>query len=86
MLQPKILRVTTLPDYKLQLFYETGEEKIFDVSPYICGDWYGRLRDQAYFQTVHILPGGIGIEWADGQDIAPHELYEASTISQNATK
>ena len=80
MLQPKIIRLKTLPEYKLHLCYETGEEKIFDVSPYMQGDWYGRLRDKKYFKTVHILPGGIGITWADGQDIAPHELYEASTI------
>ena len=36
----------------------------------------GKLIDRAYFKTVHLLPGGIGIEWAEGQDIAPHELYE----------
>jgi hypothetical protein len=79
MLQPKIVSLEALSDYRLQLYYETGEEKIFDVTPYICGDWYGRLRDKEYFATVRILPGGIGIHWADGQDIAPHELYDAST-------
>jgi hypothetical protein len=78
MLQPKIINLETISGYKLKLYYDTGEEKIFDVSPYIQGDWYGRLKDEAYFKTVHILPGGIGIEWADGQDIAPHELYDAS--------
>ena len=80
MLQPKIIGLAPLADYKLQLCYETGEEKIFDVSPYIQGDWYGRLRDIEYFKTVRILPEGTGIEWADGQDIAPHELYETSTV------
>ncbi|MDR3320777.1 MAG: DUF2442 domain-containing protein [Desulfovibrio sp.] len=53
-------------------------KKLFDVQPYICGDWFGRLRDASYFKTVHVLPDGSGIAWADGQDIAPHELYEAS--------
>ena len=78
MLQPKILSLEALAEYKLRLCYETGEEKIFDVSPYICGEWFGRLRDTEYFKTVSILPGDIGIAWADGQDIAPHELYDAS--------
>ena len=77
MLQPKITDLETFSDYKLKLRYETGEEKIFDVAPYIHGDWYGRLKNAEYFRTVRILPGGSGIEWADGQDIAPHELYEA---------
>ena len=79
MLQPKIIGLEPLADYKLQLCYETGEEKIFDVSPYIQGDWYERLRDVEYFKTVRILPEGTGIEWADGQDIAPHELYDVSS-------
>lgn len=47
---------------------------MFDVSPYATGPWYGRLKDEGYFDTVRLLPGGI--EWPDGQDIAPHELYE----------
>ena len=63
---------------KLCLYYETGEVKLFDAAPYATGSWYGRLQDERYFATVHLLPGGIGIEWEEGQDIAPHELYENS--------
>ncbi len=36
------------------------------------------MRDSTYFRTVTLLPGGIGIEWENGQDIAPHELYDNS--------
>ena len=78
MLQPNLKSVSPLAQYSLRLEYETGEIKIFDVSPYITGSWYGELRDAAYFRTVHLLPGGVGIEWNNGQDIAPHELYECS--------
>ena len=78
MLLPKITDVEALSNYKLKLRYETGEKRLFDVSPYIRGGWYGRLKELSYFRTVHVLPGGIGIEWADGQDIAPHELYDTS--------
>jgi hypothetical protein len=67
-----------LDAYKLLLSYETGENKIFTVSPYISGSWYGELRNADYFKTVHLIPDGTGIEWANGQDIAPHELYEQS--------
>ena len=44
MLQPKIMKVEPMPDYKLRLDYETGEKKMFDVSPYIIGDWYSRIK------------------------------------------
>ena len=76
MLQPKVTAVKPLPDYKLLLDFETGERKIFDVMPYIRGDWYGKLRDVDVFRTVHVA--GISIAWAAGQDISPHELYDDS--------
>lgn len=78
MLQPKILNVEPIGGEKLRLYYENGEVKLFDVRPYISGEWYGRLNDEKYFATVHVIGGGTGIEWAEGQDIAPHELYELS--------
>lgn len=76
MLQPRLKKVEPLEALKLRLFYETGEVKVFDVAPYATGSWFGELKDTAYFRTVRMLPGGSGIEWSNGQDIAPHELYE----------
>ncbi len=36
------------------------------------------LKQTDYFKTVRVLLGGVGIEWLEGQDIAPHELYDES--------
>lgn len=72
----KLINVTPLDDYKLLIEYENFEKRIFDVKPYISGSWYGMLSDKSFFKTVHI--SGKTVEWADGQDIAPHELYELS--------
>lgn len=76
MLQPKILKVEALPDLHLIIHYETGEKKIFDVGPYATGSWYSELKDPSYFVSVRIISNGSGIEWPDGQDISPHELYD----------
>ena len=85
MLQPRLTKVEPKSQMKLQLFYETGEVKIFDVAPYATGSWYGQLNDVGYFNAVQMLPGGAGIEWPEGQDIAPHELYENSvTVKKTA--
>lgn len=78
MLQPKLISVKPLDHLRLRLEYETGEVKLFDVSPYAVGPWFGELKEERYFRTVRLLPGGSGIEWGNGQDIAPHELYEES--------
>ena len=80
MLQPRLIDVTPLAPMKLRLHYETGEVRVFDVSPYVTGSWFSELKDETYFKTVHLLPDGVGIEWANGQDIAPHELYDYSTV------
>ena len=79
MSQPKILKVQPLENYTIQLEYETGELKLFSVLPYISGSWYEELRDPGYFKTVHLVSEGRGIAWKNGQDIAPHELYDMGT-------
>ena len=83
MLSPKIISIEPLKDYKLKLNYETGEIKLFDVLPYIAGDWYNELFDNNYFKSVQLTSNGYGIEWKNGQDIAPHELYDMSIVTEN---
>ena len=39
-------------------------------------NWKLLSEGEQFFKTVHI--SGKTVEWADGQDIAPHELYELS--------
>lgn len=82
MLQPRLINVEPMDHLKLRLTYEAGEVRLFDVSPYVNGSWFGELKEDAYFRTVRILPDGTGIEWSNGQDIAPHELYECSVSTQ----
>jgi hypothetical protein len=74
--QPKLINANPINDYKVLVVYETGERKIFDVKPYIIGDWFGKLKDKTFFDSVRVA--GNTIQWADGQDIAPHELYDDS--------
>jgi hypothetical protein len=73
---PKVIDVKPLDNYRLYIVYETNEKKIFDVTPYIKGEWFGKLKNISVFNTVK--PCKNTVEWADGQDIAPHELYENS--------
>ena len=75
MLQPRITSLEPLPNYCLKLTYETGEIKEFDVKPYIKGSFYSQLAKESYFRSVRIVRNGNGIEWPNGQDMAPHELY-----------
>jgi len=77
MMQPKLLNVKPLKNYRLLLHYDNGEQKVFDVKPYIKGDWYGKLSDLAIFNMVKVVDGWT-VEWNEGQDISPEDLYELS--------
>ena len=82
-MSPKITGIEPLENYKLKLNYETGEIKLFNVLPYISGEWYEELYNENYFKSVYITSNGYGIEWENGQDIAPHELYDMSIVIEN---
>ena len=73
---PKVVTVKPQDNYSLVLTFDNGEIKCFDVIPYIHGEWFGELKDINIFRTVR--PCGNTVEWLNGQDIAPHELYELS--------
>ena len=73
MLYPKAIDVRPLADHHIEVVFSNGEKGIFDVNPYIHGDWFGELADEAMFRTVHVE--GLSVAWADGQDIAPDCLY-----------
>lgn len=77
MLRPTAVNVLVLDDARILIEFDTGERKIMDVKPYIKGEWYGMLADPSCFRTVRI--NGYTVEWKDGQDICPDELYYCST-------
>lgn len=78
MLRPTAVSVLPADDYTLSVIFDNGEEKKFDVKPYIKGEWYGKLKDKNYFRSV--TTDGYTVIWPDGQDICPDELYELSYV------
>ena len=77
MLRPTVTAVTPEDGYTLLLTFDNGETKRFDVSPYITGEWYSELKQKDYFRTVRA--NGYTVEWSNGQDLCPDELYFGST-------
>ena len=75
---PKVRHVKPVEDFNVLVTFENDEVRVFDVKPYIRGEWFGQLRNLDEFNTVR--PCGNTIEWSGGQDIAPHELYERSNL------
>ena len=65
MLTPRIVEAKPQSDFSLRLTYENGD---------LRGSWFCELADYDYFKRVAVVDGGI--EWPNGQDIAPHEMWE----------
>ena len=74
MIRPIAVKPTK--DYKLLLTFSTGERKIFDVRPYLNMPFFAKLKDQDSFN--HVFVNDYTVEWENGCDIAPHELYDDS--------
>ena len=45
--------------------------------------FYAKLKDYEYFKNVKISKTGITIEWQNGEDIAPENLYYNSEAIKN---
>ena len=76
MLRPTVIHVEPRENFWLYLEFDNGEKKLFDVKPYIKGDFYGQLADERYFRMVKV--NGFSVEWPKEQDLCPDELYEFS--------
>ena len=77
-----IIEVKPLEDYKLHLTFESNEERVFDVSPYLNVGKFAELRDVSLFNTVEVKFDSI--EWANRLDFDPEMLYQESVLAANA--
>lgn len=73
MLRPTAIRVEAVYAYQILVEFDNGEKRLFDVEPYIKGEWYGEMRSFEYFKRV--ITDGFTVVWPNGQDICPDELY-----------
>ncbi len=71
-----VIDVEPLEKYKLKLTFEGNEIRIFDVSPYLDYGVFTELKDKSLFNSVHVSFDTI--EWLNGADLDPEELYENS--------
>jgi len=68
--------VKPLEEHKLQIKFTNGEEKIFDLTPYLTIGKFVELRDVRLFNSVTVKFDSI--EWSNHVDIDPEFLYAHS--------
>ena len=79
---PNIIEVKPLENYCVYIKFENGEERVYDVKKEIDNiKFYEKLKDKIYFENIII--SGDTIMWANGEDIAPENLYyESITLDE----
>ena len=75
-LRHKAIYEKPLKNYILEITFENGEKKQFDVKPYMKFKAFKELKDEKNFKKVKIA--GLSIQWENGADICPDELYNNS--------
>lgn len=73
-----VVSVLVEPVYRLQLEFENGEHRIFDMTPYMDKKPFVRLKDSPVFACAHIDYGTV--VWPGEIDIAPETLYDGSIL------
>ena len=74
----KVFSVQANDDYTLDLKFDDGSNRRFDVKPYLEYGIFNELKDRNYFKKVRVAFGTV--QWPNDQDIGPETLYLESTI------
>jgi Protein of unknown function (DUF2442) len=72
-MNPYVQSVRALDDYELDVLFENGERRRFDVKPYLGRGIFTRLRNRGLFGAVRVVAGSI--EWPGGLDLSYDTLY-----------
>ena len=73
MMNPYIKKVQPLDNHCLMIWFENGEQKIFDVKPYLSKGVFSQLKNLSLFASVRVIAGSV--EWSNGLDLSYDTLY-----------
>ena len=71
-----VIRVVPRNDFSLELWFDTGDHRLFDARPYLNRGVFVRLQDIALFKQAFVSLDTVC--WPGNLDIAPETLYDRS--------
>ena len=82
---PYVTSVHPLAEYRLEVSFDNGERRMFDVKPYMAHGVFMRLKDRSLFEAVRVVAGSI--EWPGEIDLSYETLYiQGQPISEPGNK
>jgi hypothetical protein len=79
-MNPRLISVIPLADFRLLLQFDNKECRVFDVTPYLETGIFQELKNEAIFRSVRLSFDTI--EWSNGADLCPEVLYAQSEIAE----
>ncbi len=71
-----VITVQPQADYRLLLEFETGERRVFNMTPLLVQKPWLRIKPCHLFNRVFVENGTVA--WPGNIDIAPETLYDLS--------
>ena len=72
-MNPLVRHVYPTPDFALEVEFEIGERRVFDMTPYLDQGVFVRLQDRSVFRSARVVAGSV--EWPGGIDLSYDTLY-----------
>ncbi len=73
-----VVSVKPMPDFQIDLQYQNGERRLFDVRPLLAMKPWNRIAKPEIFSLVKVEYGTV--VWPGEIDIAPETLYDDSVL------
>lgn len=73
----KVVHVEVLDGYTLDLWFDTGDQRRFDATPYLARGVFTALKNRDLFRQAFVACGTVC--WPGDLDIAPETLFDRST-------
>lgn len=77
----KVVAAKANDDFSLNIEFDDGSVKRFDVRPYLEYGIFQELKDRDYFKRVKVAFGTV--QWPNEQDISPETLYLESVAIES---
>lgn len=78
MIPPRIKNIKTLDNFCIEILYINGEKKLYNMKKNLEYSFYKNLNNISYFMLAKSVE--TTIEWPQGEDIDPNELYDNSIL------
>lgn len=76
-----VIRVVPREDFSLELWFNTGDHRLFDARPYLNRGVFTQLQDISLFKQAFVALDTVC--WPGNLDIAPETLYDRSVPIQS---